>query len=128
MMVWLGQFLEIFSAMNSIGHFLHIYLLNFPLEEIFLQSNSIKIQGVPPRIIFLKIKMTFTTLCNLGFWILTTWPFHSYTLAYYRPIHLINTEFQSIDNNPSTLLINFFFPFNCYNHVDTLIEIYSTNY
>jgi hypothetical protein len=52
--------------------------------------------------IFLKIKMTFVSNENLGFWILITWPFHSYTLAYYKPIHLISIEFQSIDSDFDT--------------------------
>jgi hypothetical protein len=28
--------------------------------------------------------------------------FHCYTLVYYRPIHLISIEFESIDNNVDT--------------------------
>jgi hypothetical protein len=30
---------------------------------------------------------------------LTIQPSHSYTLAYYRPFHLISIEFQNIDND-----------------------------
>jgi hypothetical protein len=38
-------------------------------------------------------------LWDRGFWILTTWPSHSYTLAYCRPTHLIYVGFHSLDNN-----------------------------
>jgi hypothetical protein len=52
-------------------------------------------------------------LWDLGLWILTIQPSHSYTLAYCRPIHLISTEFQNIENNQGSLPKKFFFPFNC---------------
>jgi hypothetical protein len=43
--------------------------------------------------------------------ILTIQPFHSYTLAHCRPIHLISIEFQNIDNNlgspPKNLFLSF---------------------
>jgi hypothetical protein len=60
------------------------------------------------------------------FWILTTWPFHSYTLAYFTPIHLVSIEFQSVDKNPAPYQKKFF-PFNCYNlaiNEVTLTEIF----
>jgi hypothetical protein len=41
-------------------------------------------------------------LWNLGLWILTIQPSHSYTMAYCRPLHLISIEFQNIDNNHRT--------------------------
>jgi hypothetical protein len=54
-------------------------------------------------------------LWDLGFWILTSQPFNSYTLAYCRPFHLISIGFQYIDNNPGSPPKNFFFPFKfCY--------------
>jgi hypothetical protein len=46
----------------------------------------------------------------LKLWILTTWTSHSYSFAYYRPIHLISTKFQNIDNNPVAPPKNFFLP------------------
>jgi hypothetical protein len=80
----------------------------------------------------MEIKMAFASYETLGFEILTIQPFHSYTLAYCRPIHLISIEFQNIDNDlgypPKK---NFFFPFHCYNiaiYEVTLNEIFRTNY
>jgi hypothetical protein len=61
---------------------------------------------------------------DFGLWILTTWPAHSSTLAYWRPIHLISIEFRSIDNNLGTLpkkLFIFFqllYFYNLHNHFD----------
>jgi hypothetical protein len=125
------------SAINWVPHFLHIYHLDFYLKKIysclqalrrFLGVTSFK---VPP------VKMILSTnqddLCflwDLGLWILTTRPFHSYTLAYCGHIYLISIEFQNIDNNPSNPPKNFFFLFNRYNLiicVVTLSEIFFTN-
>jgi hypothetical protein len=36
--------------------------------------------------------------------------FHSYTLANYRPIHLISIEFQNIENNHGSLPKKLFLP------------------
>jgi hypothetical protein len=58
----------------------------YPLEGIILYDNQNDI----------------CSLWDLGLWILTTELFHSHTLAYCRPIHLISIEFQCIDNNPGS--------------------------
>jgi hypothetical protein len=95
-----------FSAMNSILHFLHIYRLDFHLKNKILPSNFEKILWcnkflkVPPcRNYFLWKSYGICFAWDVGLWILTIQPFHSYTLAYCRPIHLISIEFQNIDNN-----------------------------
>jgi hypothetical protein len=109
--------------MNLVHYFLHIYHLDFPLEKKFLLWNSEKILWGNK---FLKVSLCRFSIffwkyrwpcfsCDIGFWILTTWPFHSYTLAYSKPIYLISIEFQSIDNNLGTPLKNKLFPFNCRN-------------
>ena len=111
-----SSILEIFSAMNSTFHFFHIHHLDFYLEKTFLPSNferilrSNKLFKEPPiEIFFFENQDELCILWDLGFWILTTQPFYSYTLAYYKPIYLISIEFQSIDNNlgspPKTLFL-----------------------
>jgi hypothetical protein len=49
-------------------------------------------------------------LRDLGLWVLTIQPFHSYTLAYCRPIHLISIEFQNIDNDQGSPPKKLFLP------------------
>jgi hypothetical protein len=139
--IW-SLIVETFSAMNPILYFLHIYHLDFPLEEKFLPSNSKKIlwsnkfmkvlQEVSPcDFILFENQDDMCFIWEFGFWILTTWPFHSCTLAYYSPIYLISIEFQNIDNNLATPPKKIIPPFDCYNltiGVVTLVEIFSTNY
>jgi hypothetical protein len=55
-------------------------------------------------IIFYENEDGICFLWDLGLWILTIQPSHSYTLAYCRPIHLISIEFQNIENNQGSLL------------------------
>jgi hypothetical protein len=52
----------------------------YPLVEIILYENQDDI----------------CFLWDLGLWILTIQPSHSYTLAYCKPFHLISIEFQNI--------------------------------
>jgi hypothetical protein len=111
----------------------------FPLEgkESCLQTLR-RFHGVPSsscyplvEIIFYENQDGICFLWDLGLWILTIQPFHSYTLAYCRPIHLISIEFQNIEKNQGSLQENFFFPFDCYNlaiHEVTLTEIFFINY
>jgi hypothetical protein len=49
-------------------------------------------------------------LWDLGLWILTIQPSHSYTLANCRPFHLISIEFQNIENNHGSLPEKRFLP------------------
>jgi hypothetical protein len=89
------------NAMDSTRHFLHIYRLDFPLEEIFLLSKFYGVTSFSKyplvEIIIFENQDDPSFLWDLGLWILTTWPFHSYSLACCRPIHLISIE--NIDNN-----------------------------
>jgi hypothetical protein len=130
--------LENFSTMNSILHFLHIHHLDFHLKKISCLHSLRRFYGVTSfsryplfKIIFYETEDDICFLWDLGLWILTTQPSHSYALAYCWPIHLIFLEFQNIDNNLGSPPKNFFSPFNCYNlaiHVVTLSEIFPTNY
>jgi hypothetical protein len=97
---------EFFNAMNSTRYFLHVYYLDFYFKKIFLPSNfekilwSNKFLKVPPcRNCLFKNQDNLCFLWDLGHWILTTWPSHSYTLTYCRHVHLISIKFQKIDNN-----------------------------
>jgi hypothetical protein len=124
--------------MNSALHFLHMYQLDFHLKKKILPSNFEKIlwsnsfsRDPLVEIIFYKNQDGICFFRDLGLWILTIQPSHSYTLANCRPIHLISIEFQNIENNHGSLPKNFFFPFNCYNlaiHVVILTEVFSTKY
>jgi hypothetical protein len=102
--------------MNPVCNFLHIYHLDFPLEEKFLPSNSKdilwsnKFINVPLVEFFVENQDDLCFLWEFELWILTTQPSHSCTLAYCRPIHLISIEFQDIDNSPVTPPKNFFLP------------------
>ena len=89
-------------AMNSTLHFSHIYYLDFYLKKNFLPSNfekilwSTKFLKVPPCktfFFFFENQDDFCFFWDLGFRTLTTWPFHSNTLEYWRHIHLISIEF-----------------------------------
>jgi hypothetical protein len=98
-LIW-SPILEIFSAMNSALYFLHIYCLDFHLKKNILPSNFEKILWsnnflkVPPcRNYFYENQDGFCFLWDLGLWILTIQPSHSYTLANCRPIHIISIEF-----------------------------------
>jgi hypothetical protein len=62
------------------------------------------------EIIFYENQDGICFLWDLGFWILTIQPSHSYTLAYCRPIHLISIEFQNIENNQGSLPKKKFLP------------------
>jgi hypothetical protein len=108
-LIW-SPILEIFSAMNMALHFLHIYSLNFHLKKKFLPSNFEKILWgnkfleLPHcRNDFLWKSRWHCFLWELGLWILTIQPFHSYTLAYCRPFRIISIEFQNIDNDRGNL-------------------------
>jgi hypothetical protein len=59
-----------------------INLWRYPFVEIILYENQ---DGI-------------CFLWDLGLWILTIQPSHSYTLPYCRPTHPISIEFQNIDN------------------------------
>jgi hypothetical protein len=107
--------------MNLTCHFLYIYCLDFCVKKIFLLPKPKKILWgnkflkVPPRRnVLVENQNNFCFLWDLGLWILTTQPSHSYTLAYCRHVHLIFVEFQNIDNNPCIPPKTFFFSFNCY--------------
>ena len=100
---------EIFSPMKSIRHFLYIYLLGFPLEEKSCLQTLRRFYGITSLwryplvgIIIFENQDGLCFLWEFGLWILTTQPFHFYTLAYYRHIHLIFIEFLKFDNNPAT--------------------------
>jgi hypothetical protein len=114
--------LEIFSAMNSVLHFLHIYYFNFHWRKNSCLQTLKRFFGVTGfsryplvEIILYDNQDGICFLWDLRFWILTIQPSHSYTLAYCRPIHLISIEFENIDNDPSSPPKNFLFSFNCYN-------------
>jgi hypothetical protein len=96
--------------MNWALHFLHDYRLYFHLKKKILPSNfekilwSNKFLKVPLiEIIFYENQDGICFLWDLGLWILTIQPFHSYTLANCRPIHLISIEFQNIENKHGSL-------------------------
>jgi hypothetical protein len=97
--------LEIFSAMNSVLHFFHIYNLDFYLKIKILPSNfekilwSNKFLKVLVKIIFYENQDGIFFSWDLRLWILTIQPSHFYSLAYFRPIHVISIEFQSIDSD-----------------------------
>jgi hypothetical protein len=128
---------EIFYAMHLALHFLHIYYLDFHLKKKMLPSNFEKILWSHKflkyplvEIIFYKNQDGICFLIDLGLWILTLQPFHSYTLAYCRPIHLISIEFQTLTTIQALYQENFFFPFNCYNLAIlevTLTKMFSIN-
>jgi hypothetical protein len=127
-----------FSAMNPVFYFLHIYYLDFLLEEKSCLQTLKRFYRVTSlwrnplvKIIFFENQDDLCFLWKFGLWILTTWPFHSCSLAYCRPIYLISIEFQNIDDNRPPHQKNFSFSFKCYNLaicVVTLAEIFSTNY
>jgi hypothetical protein len=103
--------------MNSALYFLHIYHLDFHLMKNILPSIfekilwSNKFLKVPPlETILYENQDCIFFLWDLGLWILTTQPSHSYTLAYCRPIHLISIEFQNIDNDQGSSRKNLFLP------------------
>jgi hypothetical protein len=119
--------------MNLACHFFHIYQLFFHLKKRYCLQTLRRFYGVTRyllvELIFFETQDDLCILWELGVWILTTWPSHSYTLAYCRPIHLISIEFQNIDNNLGTLPKKLFL-LHCYDlaiHGATLIEIFSTN-
>jgi hypothetical protein len=70
--------------------------------EKILWSN--KFLKVPPcRNDFYEKQDGICFLWDLGLWILTIQPSHSYTLAYCKPIQLISIEFQNKNNNQGSL-------------------------
>jgi hypothetical protein len=79
----------------------------FPHEEKILAFNLWeKFYGVTSFSRYLLVEIIFYEnqdgtcfLWDLGLWILTIQPSHSYTLAYCSPFHLISIEFQNIDND-----------------------------
>jgi hypothetical protein len=93
-------------------------LFRFPLEEknlaFKLWEDSIVVPSFSRyplvEIIFYKNQDGICFLWDLGFWILTIQPSHSYTLANCRPIHLISIEFQNIENNHGSLPKKLFIP------------------
>jgi hypothetical protein len=87
--------------MNSALHFLHIYRLDFHFEKILWSNKFLKVPLV--EIIFYENQDGICFLWDLGLWILTMQPSHSYTLANCRPVHLISIEFQNIENNHGSL-------------------------
>jgi hypothetical protein len=96
--------------MNSALHFLHIYHLNFHLKKESCLQTLRRFYGVTSfsryplvEIIFYENQDGICFLWDLGLWILTIQPSHSYTLAYCRPVHLISIEFQNIENNHGSL-------------------------
>jgi hypothetical protein len=126
-----------FECYEFITSFSSHLSFRFPLEEkksclktLRRSYNVISFSRYPLiEIIFYENQNGICFLWDLGLWILSIQPSHSYTLVYYRPIHLISIEFQNIENNQGSLP-NFVF-FNCYNlakHEVNLNEIFSTNY
>jgi hypothetical protein len=87
--------------MNSTPHFLHIYCLDFHLKNKILCLQGFSRYPLV-EVICYENQNGICFLWDLGLWILTTQPSHSYTLAYCKPIHLISIEFQNIDNNSSS--------------------------
>jgi hypothetical protein len=97
----------------------HISVKNLPLIPKGPKSfeKVISLWRYPfVEIIFYENQNGICFLWDIGLWILTIQPSHSYTLAYCRPIHLTSIEFQNIDNDhssppkkiisyPSTLMI-----------------------
>jgi hypothetical protein len=100
--------------MNSALDFLHIYHLDFYLKKTILPSNFEKILWSNKflkvslvEIILYKNQDGICFLWNLGLWILTIQPSHSYTLSYCRPIFLIPIELQNFDNDQGSPLKTF---------------------
>jgi hypothetical protein len=62
------------------------------------------------EIIFYENQDGICFLWDLGLWILTILPSHSYTLAYCRSFHLISIEFQNIDIDQGNPPKKTFFP------------------
>jgi hypothetical protein len=100
--------------MNSALHFLHIYCLDFHLKKkSYLQTlrrfyGGTSFSRYPlVEMIFYENQDSICFLWDLGLWILTIQPSHSYTLAYCRSIHLIFIEFQNIDNFMQGTLVHF---------------------
>jgi hypothetical protein len=103
--------------MNSALHILHIYGLDFHLKKNILPSNFEKILWSNKFLKFPLVEIIFYEnqdgiyfLWDLGLWILTIQPSHSYTLANCRPIDLISIEFQNIENNQGSLPKKLFLP------------------
>jgi hypothetical protein len=105
--------------MNSALHFLHIHCSDFHLKKKILPLNfekllwSNKFMKVPPCRNYFLMHLLRNGICflwDLGLWILTIQPSHSYTLAYCRPIHQISIEFQNIDNDQGCPTKKLFFP------------------
>jgi hypothetical protein len=99
---------QLFSALNSTHHFIHIYCLDFQLKKISCLQTLRRFYGVTSfsrypllEFIFLKIKLFFAS-CETWALNLDYKPSCSYTLAYCRPIHLFSIEFQNIDSNSCT--------------------------
>jgi hypothetical protein len=95
--------IEIFSAMNSALCYLPIYCLDFHLKKKSCLQTLKRFYGITsfPRyplleIIFYENQDGLCFLWDLGFWILTIQPSHSYTLAYFRPIHLNLLNFKTL--------------------------------
>jgi hypothetical protein len=94
------------------------FTFRFPLEgrKSCLQSLR-RLLGVTSSSWYLLVGIIFYEnqdgicfLWDLGLWILTIQPSHSYTLAYCRPIYLISIEFQNIENNQGSLPKKHFLP------------------
>ena len=126
--------LEIFSAMNSMQHFLHIHQLDFHLENIFLPSNSEKILWNNK---FLQGKIFFLENSRWPLLLIKPWTlnfdYKNFSSLYFGILQAYPPNFYWILNHwqQSKHSTNFFFFFNCYNLeicVATLIEITSTNY
>jgi hypothetical protein len=80
--------------MNSVLHFLHIYRLDFHLKKTSCLQTLRRFHGVISfsrypfvEIIFYENQDGICFLWDLGFWILTIQPSHSFTLANCRPIY-----------------------------------------
>jgi hypothetical protein len=95
--------LEKLNAMNSACHFFSHLLFGFSTWRNETMKNSLGWQflKIPHcRILFFENHDDHCFLWDLGLWILTIWPSHSYTLVYCRPIHLNSIELQSTNNDP----------------------------
>jgi hypothetical protein len=82
--------------------------LAFKLWEDSMEFKFLKVSLV--EIIFYENQDGVCFLWDLGLWILTIQPSHSYILANCRPIHLISIEFQNIENNHDSLPKELFLP------------------
>jgi hypothetical protein len=115
--------------MNSTLHFLHIYRLVFHLKKKSYLQTLKRFYGVTTFSRYPLVEIVLYVnqdgiffLRNLGLWILTIQPSHSYTLAYCRPIHLNSIEFQNIDNDQGSppkklfLLFQLLYSCNLYSH------------